>query len=25
VRALGALVASPPTIEVYDATRLEGL
>ena len=25
VRALSALVASPPTIEIYDATRLEGL
>jgi quinol monooxygenase YgiN len=25
VRALGTLVASPPTIEIYDATRLEGL
>ena len=25
VRALGALVASPPTIEIYDATRLDGL
>ena len=25
VRALGALVSVPPTIEIYDATRLEGL
>jgi quinol monooxygenase YgiN len=25
VRAFGALEAAPPTIEVYDATRLEGL
>jgi quinol monooxygenase YgiN len=25
VRALGALVASPPTLEIYDATKLEGL
>jgi len=25
VRALGALVSAPPTIEIYDATRLEGL
>ena len=25
VRALGALVSSPPTIEIYDATRVEGL
>ena len=24
-RALGALVSAPPTIEIYDATRLEGL
>src|ERR1700748_417113 len=24
VRALGALVSAPPTIEIYDATRLEG-
>jgi quinol monooxygenase YgiN len=23
VRALGALVASPPTLEIYDATKLE--
>ena len=25
VRALGALVSMPPTIEIYDATKLEGL
>src|ERR1700744_1592704 len=25
VRSLGTLVASPPTIEIYDATKLEGL
>jgi len=25
VRALSALVSSPPTIEIYDATRVEGL
>ena len=25
VRALGSLAAGPPTIEIYDATRLEGL
>src|SRR5258705_11815912 len=25
VRALGALVASPPTLEIYDATKLDGL
>src|ERR1700741_3888372 len=25
VRALGALSAGPPTIEIYEATRLEGL
>ena len=25
VRALGALVSVPPTIEIYEATRLEGL
>jgi len=25
VRALGALASAPPTIEIYDATRLEGL
>jgi quinol monooxygenase YgiN len=25
VRALGPLAAAPPTIEIYDATRLEGL
>jgi quinol monooxygenase YgiN len=25
VRALGALVSAPPTIEIYDATRLEGV
>jgi quinol monooxygenase YgiN len=24
VRALAALVSAPPTIEIYDATRLEG-
>ncbi len=25
VRALGALVAAPPTIEIYDAAKLDGL
>jgi len=25
VRALGALAAGPPTLEIYDARRLEGL
>src|SRR4029077_7839099 len=25
VRALGGLVSAPPTIEIYEATRLEGL
>jgi quinol monooxygenase YgiN len=25
VRALGALASAPPTIEIYDATKLEGL
>ena len=25
VRALGALVSAPPTIEIYDATKLDGL
>lgn len=25
VRALGALIATPPTLEIYDASRLEGL
>jgi quinol monooxygenase YgiN len=25
VRALGAQVAAPPTLEIYDATKLEGL
>jgi quinol monooxygenase YgiN len=25
VRALGGLVTTPPTIEIYDATKLEGL
>jgi quinol monooxygenase YgiN len=25
VRSLGSLVASAPTLEIYDATRLEGL
>src|ERR1700760_50775 len=25
VRALGSLVASPPTLEIYDATKLESL
>ena len=25
VRALGGLVSAPPTIEIYDATKLEGL
>ena len=25
VRALGVLVSAPPTIEIYDATKLDGL
>jgi quinol monooxygenase YgiN len=25
VRALGTLVSAPPTIEIYDATKLDGL
>ena len=25
VRALGALVTAPPTIEIYDAAKLDGL